>query len=120
MRSRNIIATERSYRKRMRLNLGVILDSKLTFNKHAAMLNERASRLMYAAWRLAKYIKNPRMALKLYHIYIEPIVLYGAAVWTFRTKKQMQLIEGSHRIATRAALGSSPYPIMPNYIAYTD
>lgn len=100
--------------------LGVILDNKLTFNKHAAILNERATRLTYAAWRLARYIRNPQMTLKLYHVYIEPILLYGSAIWAFRTKKQMQLIETSHRIATRAALKTPPYPVMPNYLAYVD
>lgn len=100
--------------------LGIILDNKLTFNKQAAALNERTTRLMYAAWRLAKYIKNLRLALKLYHIYIEPIVMYAAATWCFRTKKQMQTIEHSHKIATRAALGTPPHPIMPNYITYAD
>lgn len=88
--------------------LGITLDHKLSFNKHAAEVRDRTTRFMYAAVRLCKYIKNQMLCQRLYRIYVEPILLYAAS------------IENCHRIATQTALGTPIRPHLPGYTPYRD
>lgn len=100
--------------------LGIVFDRKLSFNKHSLVLRERTTRLTYAAARLCAYLKNRKLCMKLYNIYIEPIILFGAATWACRTNKMMAALSNAHRIATRTSLGTAMRPHLPNYIPYDD
>lgn len=98
--------------------LGLHLD-KLTFNYHVTKLCERTTRLAYAAARLCSSVKKPKLIVKLFDVYIDPIIMYGAVVWAFRTKKMTSLLEHSHRIITRNALNIAPTPLAVNYRPYS-
>lgn len=100
--------------------LGIVFDSKLSFNKNALVLRERSTRLAYAAARLCAYLKKRKLCLKLYQIYIEPIILFGAATWSCRNNKMMTAITYAHRIATGIALETAMRPHLPNYLPYED
>lgn len=98
--------------------LGVTLDEKLTYNIHTQNIKERCCRLVFAAARLCKTIKNPGLIVKLYQVCIDPIVCYAATVWAFRNKTTMAAPGETHRIATRLCLKIPPTPLAPNYIQY--
>lgn len=100
--------------------LGIIFDRKLSFNKQSSVLRERTTRLTYAAARLCTYLRNKKLCMRLYQIYIEPIILFGAATWACRTNKMMTAISYAHRIATRTAMGTAMRPHLPNYMMYED
>lgn len=90
--------------------LGLIIDRKLSFNKYVNTLRERPTRLMYAAARICSYIKKSQISVRLYRIYIEPIILYGSATWAGRTRIMMQTIENAHRIAYTSSSGDTNAP----------
>lgn len=60
--------------------LGVEFDKKLTFNKHAQQVSAKSVRITNAAARLSKYIGDKSINLRLFNIYNDPIIQYGAAV----------------------------------------
>lgn len=100
--------------------LGITFDRKMTFNLHAAEVRERTTRFMYAGVRLCKYIKQRKLIMRIYKIYVEPIILYAAAAWTTRTKKMAAMLENGHRIATRTALNTPIRPHLQGYMLYAD
>lgn len=100
--------------------LGIIFDRKLSFNKQSSVLRERTTRFTYAAARLCGYLKKRKLCMRLYQIYIEPIILFGAATWSCRTSKMMAAISNAHRIATKTAMGTAMRPHLPNYVRYED
>lgn len=61
-------------------HLGVEFDKKLTFNKHAQQVSAKSVRIANAAARLSKYIGDKSINLRLFNIYNDPIIQYGAAV----------------------------------------
>lgn len=100
--------------------LGVTLDEKLTFGIHTQNIKERCCRLVFAASRLCKTLKNHGLMMRLYQTYIDPIACYAAMVWSFRTKTTMAVAGEAHRIATRLCLKIPPSPLATNYMTYPD
>lgn len=100
--------------------LGLILDTKLTFNQHATFTQEKCIRHANAAIRLAKYIGSRMIAVKLYRAYIDPVVCYAAPIWTNKTRSIMDRIEAPQKRITRFALGKAFRPNQPNYMPYLE
>lgn len=65
--------------------LGVMLDSALNFKDHFRYMEEKASRVIRALWKLMPNLKGPgENKRKLYLHVVHSVLLYGAPVWSER------------------------------------
>jgi len=63
--------------------LGIMLDSRLTFNKHFEYVGEKAGKVTRALCRLMPNLRGPaECKRKLYASVVSSIVLYGAPIWS--------------------------------------
>lgn len=81
-------------------DLGVIFDSRLTFEEHITEIASKAHRVTGMIWRSFEFM-NKDMFLNLYKSIIRPIVEYGSCVWSPYLKKDIKRLEDVQRRATK-------------------
>jgi hypothetical protein len=92
-------------------DLGVIVDSKLTFKDHVAQATAKANRTLGVIRRSFDYL-NEATFVQLYKSLVRPILEYGHSVWQPQQKGLQSDVEDVQRRATKliASLKNKPYP----------
>lgn len=74
----NNVALMRAYEVR---DLGIILDEKLTFNKHISYAIAKSFAMLGFIMRICVEFRDPRTLKALYFAYVRSILEYGSVVW---------------------------------------
>ena len=92
-------------------DLGVIVDSKLSFKQHVAQATLKANRILGVIRRSFDHL-TPATFVQLYKSLVRPILEYGHSVWQPRHKRLCSDVEDVQRRATKliASLKDKPYP----------
>lgn len=99
-------------------DLGVIFDKNLTFKPHIEYISKRISQMIGAARRFVSGINQPLLISRIYTVYIQPIMEYGATVWNQNRLTINNMLTLAHKKVTRIALNIY-YTMNPDrYIAY--
>lgn len=86
-------------------DLGVILSSDLSWNKHIDLMVSKANQTMVMVKRACGYNADPAMTKKLYLTLVRCKVEYSTQTWAVRSKRNLSLIEGVQRRCTRYIQG---------------
>jgi len=73
--------------------LGVIIDSKLSFNKHVDMICKKANSCTLAFLRRNVYHCQRNVKIDTYQTYIRPILEYAVTAWAPYTQWNIKKIE---------------------------
>jgi hypothetical protein len=79
--------------------LGILIDSRLTFVKHASKISGKARKMLGAIRRILFRWKLTKQIGLIYTTCIRPIVTYGIAVTYPRTKGGRRILERVNKIA---------------------
>lgn len=85
-------------------DLGILIDSKLTFKDHVAYVVSKASSQLGFLFRFAKKFKDIYCLKALYCSIVRPILEYSSAVWSPYYQNEIQRIEAIQRKFIRFAL----------------
>lgn len=104
-------------------DLGVIFDQKVNFKAHLRNIIVKAKRMIAIGKRLCHEVGDHRLLLKIYNIYVRPILEYCCQVWTNDTKTQIDGKEGVDKILKDVTAYVLRLPVrrrpgMPGYIDY--
>ena len=88
--------------------LGVLLDSKLNFNKHIETICKKANSVLGFLKRNL-YNCNPQIRSQAYMLYIRPILEYASTVWAPYTKSSIEKLEAIQRRAARFVVSDYDY-----------
>ena len=80
--------------------LGIIIDNKLSFSNHISRLCKYANNKLYAIIRMRKYLSTSQTKL-LVNSYVLSYFAYCPLLWMFCYKKEMSLINRTHKRALR-------------------
>lgn len=80
-------------RKESMKDLGVIYDSKLTFNEHIEAICEKARRMLGFIMRTGKHFTNPFTFRTLYNCLVRSNVEYASIIWNPHTLTHKQKLE---------------------------
>ena len=80
--------------------LGVILDSKMNFNKHITTICRKANSVL-ALLKRNLYHCNSQIRSQAYFLYVRPILEYASIVWAPYTKTNIEKLESVQRRAAR-------------------
>lgn len=90
--------------------LGVILDSKLSFNRHVEQQIEKARNAFWGCKRTfgRKWGLKPRMILWIYTAIVRPTITYASVIWWEKTKQisTQSKLNKLQRLATAALTGA--------------
>ena len=81
-------------------DLGVLVDSKLTFSTHVEQVTKKANRLLGCIAHTFKHMDKDSFVL-LYKSTVRPILEYASSVWSPHLKKDIVMLENVQRRATR-------------------
>ncbi|XP_058828267.1 uncharacterized protein LOC131688131 [Topomyia yanbarensis] len=101
-------------------DLGVILDSKLTFRDHVSYVTSKASRTLGFIFRTAKNFRNVHCLKSLYCSLVRSILEYASVVWAPFYQNSISRIESVQRKFLRFALRHLPWNDPINLPAYED
>ena len=92
-------------------DLGVWVDSKLTFKEHVNIVTEKADDVLGTIRRTFEHLDG-KMFVQLYKAIVRPILEYGHTAWEPQHKTQRSRIEDVQRRATRliSTISTLPYP----------
>ena len=92
-------------------DLGVIVDSRLSFKQHVAQCTTKANRIVGIIRRTFSHLTN-EMFIHLFKAMVRPILEYGQAVWQPHQKNLCSDLEDVQRRATKLLdhLKDKPYP----------
>lgn len=90
-------------------DLGVLLDSKLTFNAHLTYIISKASSQLGFIFRFAKHFKDVYCLKALYCSLVRPILEYSSVVWSPYYQNGIQRVEKIQRKFIRYALRHLPW-----------
>lgn len=85
-------------------DLGILLDSKLTFKDHVSYIVSKASSQLGFIFRFAKQFKDIYCLKSLYCALVRPILEYSAVVWSPYYQNENQRLESIQRKFVRFAL----------------
>lgn len=85
-------------------DLGIMIDSKLTFKDHVSYIVSKASAQLGFVFRFAKKIKDIYCLKSLYCSIVRPILEYSSVVWSPYYQNEIQRIETVQRKFIRFAL----------------
>ena len=85
-------------------DLGVIMDSDLTFEEHILDKIKKANSILGQIRRSFTYL-NPKLLRQLYVTFVRPILEYAQVVWSPKLRKYIDLIEKVQRGATKLIEG---------------
>ena len=93
-------------------DLGVIFDNKLQFDQHIGSIVRKSNIVLGLIKRNFKYM-NEDIFVKLYKTLVRPLVEYASPVWNPKKIKNVKLLEGIQRRATKliAQVKDLPYPL---------
>lgn len=100
-------------------DLGIILDSKLTFVDHYNTIVHRASNMLNFIKRFGYNFQDPYTIKTLYVAYVRSILEYGSVVWSPYIKKHEERIESIQKqflLYALRKLGWTVFPL-PSYEA---
>ena len=80
--------------------LGVLLDSKLNFNRHIETICKKANGVL-AFLKRNLYSCNQQIRNQAYMLYIRPILEYASTIWAPYTKSSTEKLEAIQRCAAR-------------------
>ena len=91
-------------------DLGVIIDKKLTFQKHISQVTAKANRILGVMRRTFDHL-NDKTFVQLYKSMIRPILEYGHSVWSPEQKCLQREVENVQKRATKliGRLKNMPY-----------
>lgn len=92
-------------------DLGVIFDTKLTFENHIDTITNRAAQMVGAARRFVRGINHPLLMRTIYMTYISPILEYESVIWNQNRVGLNNKIDDIYRQVTRAALSVPRNPV---------
>lgn len=98
------IDTEKIERVTTIKDLGVVFDECLTFEQHILAITNKVKQIIGIGNRLAKEVKSPMIAMKVYSTYAQPIVEYAAVCWYTDTAIRTNALFALHRKVTKSAL----------------
>lgn len=101
-----------------RTDLGILLDTKLTFNNHIAYISAKASKMLGFTFRVSKHFKNVNCLKKLFCALTRSVLEYGSIVWAPYYMNNISRIESIQRKFVRFALRHLPWrdPLhLPSY-----
>uniref|UniRef100_A0A0K8WLI3 RNA-directed DNA polymerase from mobile element jockey n=1 Tax=Bactrocera latifrons TaxID=174628 RepID=A0A0K8WLI3_BACLA len=78
-------------------DLGIIIDSKLTFTKHISKITLQAHKMLGFITRTCRDFADPRSLLNLYYSLVQPILEYGSVVWSPYTDTLISRVEKVQR-----------------------
>ena len=84
----------------MEKDLGVLIDSELSFEEHIAKQVKKANSILGIINRGFENL-NPKVFKILYSTFVRPHLEYAQSVWSPKLRKHVNLIEGVQRRATR-------------------
>ena len=93
-------------------DLGVYIDSDLSFNEHVKITINKAKNMCYLIMRTFTY-KSPSIMVPLYKSLIRPIIEYGNSVWAPYKCSVIDDIESIQRYFTKRIIGCS-------HLSYTE
>ena len=85
--------------------LGVIIDSKLSFNKHADMICKKANSTL-AFLRRNLYHCQRNVKVDAYQTYVRPILEYAVTAWASYTQRNINKIKSIQQRAARFVLST--------------
>ena len=88
--------------------LGVLLDSKLNFNKHIEMICKKANSVL-ALLKRNLYHCNSQVRSQAYTLYVRPILEYASTVWAPYTRCNIDKVESVQRRAARFVVSNYDY-----------
>lgn len=62
-------------------DLGIIIDSKLSFNPHINSMISKANRVLGGVFRYCSEFKNAKSLVQIFSATVRPIVEYGSIIW---------------------------------------
>lgn len=98
-------------------DLGVMFDNGLTFKRHTENIYNRLNQMVGAASRLTREVGHPPLILKIYRIYMMPIIEYCCVIWMTDRVTEIKSIERIQRRVTSIAF-SNPRRRMPGHLEY--
>ena len=81
-------------------DLGVVIDSELSFDEHISAKVNKANAMVGLIRRAFSYL-DPKMFLKLYTAFVRPHLEYAVAVWSPHLVKHIDLVEKVQMRATK-------------------
>ena len=81
-------------------DLGVVIDSELSFDEHISAKVNKANAMVGLIRRTFSYL-DPKMFLKLYTAFVRPHLEYAFAVWSPHLMKHIDLVEKVQMRATK-------------------
>lgn len=103
------LSGERLSRESSMKDLGVILDSKMTFRQHVSYITEKASRNLGLIFRIGKEFRDVYCLKSLYCALVRSVLEYGSAVWNPCYLNGSDRIERVQRRFIRWALRNLPW-----------
>ena len=89
--------------------LGVEIDSMLSFNKHIDVIQNKSTRRINVLKALARNGVEPKILIRLYKIYVRPILEYGSASFISATTTQFDRLNRIQNSAIRTSLNLPKY-----------
>lgn len=86
-------------------DLGILLDSKLTFKPHLEDITGRANRTLGLIFKMTKDFDDPLCIKTLYCSLVRPILEYGSVIWCPYTANWINRLEAVQRKCSRYAIG---------------
>lgn len=98
------IGTEAINRQTQMRDLGVIFDEKLNFKPHIQGMIKRVRSMIGAAYRFTREVGEPNLIMKVFNVYMRPILEYGHPIWDQATVRLTEDIERLQHTVTSMAL----------------
>lgn len=95
------IGTDTVPRVMSKRDLGVIIDSKLSFSEHISEMTRKAYQMMGFIFRCGRFFKKAESMMTLYNTLVRSRLEYCAAVWSPIYDKHDKIIERVQRKYTR-------------------
>jgi hypothetical protein len=81
-------------------DLGITIDSKLSFNEHIDDIASKSSRQVYHLIKALPRL-TPNLYVRLYNAYVLPILEYGSVIFNPTQKGQIERLEKPQRLFTK-------------------
>lgn len=101
-------------------DLGVIFDSKLTFQRHIEYTKSKATKSLNFIKRFSSDFNKPEVFRKLYYSFIYPILSYGSVIWNPYVRLQIDSLEKVRHKFLRFAAFKVNKPMKFNNHNYTE
>ena len=97
--------------------LGILIDSKLTFNYHIDELNKKVSRAIGILYKLRPFVTS-KILCNVYYAIIYPFLLYGIVIWGDTSRTLLEPIHILQKKFVRLATYNDGYPNIPGPLSH--